>query len=60
MIKKLLNLIKRYDEIMKVLDFYNQPVKNAEPKKENKKAYSTFNTPLDQLKYIEKIEKGEK
>lgn len=61
MIKDLMDLIKNHDKIIAMLNEYNKVDNKVEKKTEVKKskAYSTFNTPKDQLKYIEKIKKGE-
>lgn len=60
MIRNLMDLIKNHDKIIAMLNEYNKVDNKVEKKTENKsKSYSTFNTPKDQLKYIEKIEKGE-
>jgi hypothetical protein len=60
MIKDLMDLIKNHDKIIAMLNEYNKVETKVEKKVENKpKAYSTFNTPKDQLEYIAKIEKGE-
>lgn len=61
MIKKLMQLIKNYDTIMKIVEEYDKhevKVTQVEPKNKGK-AYSTFNIPKDQLDYIIKKEKGE-
>lgn len=61
MIKKLMQLVKNYDTIMKIVEEHDKhevKVTQVEPKKKGK-AYSTFNIPKDQLDYIIKKEKGE-
>lgn len=59
MIKKLMNLIKNYDTIMKIVEEHKEIKVEQVVPKEKGKAYSTFNIPKDQLEYIIKKEKGE-
>ena len=59
-----INLIKHYDEIMKLIE--SSKVKcemttvKIEGGKSAGKSYSTLNTPQNQLNYIKKIMKGDK
>lgn len=49
-LKKLVNLVKNYDKIMLLIEDKPQPGKR----------FSTFNTPKDQMRYIEnRKKKGE-
>lgn len=57
MIKKLVNLIKNYDTIMKMVEDYDKKVP-TKPTKKNK-AYSMFNVPQTQKDYIMKKLGGE-
>lgn len=56
MIRKLMTLIKNYDKIMAMID-EKESVKVT--KVDTSKMYSTFNTPKEQVEYIEKKMKGE-
>lgn len=58
MIKKLVNLVKNYDTIMKMVDEYDKKVPTKTTKKN--KAYSMFNVPQSQKDYIMKKIGGEK
>ena len=58
MIKKLVNLVKNYDTIMKMVDEYDKKVPTKTAKKN--KAYSMFNVPQSQKEYIMKKIGGEK
>lgn len=59
MIKKLMQLVKNYDTIMKIVEEHKEIKVEKVAPKEKGKAYSTFNIPKDQLEYIIKKEKGE-
>lgn len=52
--KKLMILIDNYDKIIEMLE------NNDNKPKKTKKAYSLFNTPMEQQEYINKKMKGEK
>ena len=58
MIKKLVNLIKNYDTIMKMVEDYDKKAPTKTTKKS--KAYSMFNVPQTQKDYIMKKLGGEK
>ncbi len=53
MIKKLFSILKNYDTIMEMIDYYEE--NHTMPRK--KKQYSVRNTPKSQLEAIEKLRK---